>query len=238
VEAGGSPGTPRPGLRIGVLGLQGDFREHLAVLVRLGVDTLDVRTPEQLAGIDGLVIPGGESTTMGKLADRFGLIEPLRERIGAGMPVYGTCAGMIFLAARITDGDQPRLGTLDVTVRRNAFGRQVDSFEADLEIRGMSGGSFHAVFIRAPWIEQVGIGVEVLAEVDGRIVAVRQGGVLATSFHPELGEDTRFHRMFLEMVEEAANRSAREGRTVIVAQGAQAGVKPGHSAPVAAEPRR
>jgi 5'-phosphate synthase pdxT subunit len=196
---------PRP--TIGVLALQGDVREHLAVLGRIGVAPLAVRRPEELEACDGLVIPGGESTTMAKLARRFGMFDPLRKRIASGMPAFGTCAGMIMLADRVVDGavGQETLGGLDVTVRRNAFGRQVDSFEGDLEIVGLD-GPVHAVFIRAPWVEAVGPGVEVLARVGageaaGRIVAVRQGPLLATSFHPEVEQDSRIHGLFRGLVE-------------------------------------
>jgi 5'-phosphate synthase pdxT subunit len=192
---------------IGVLALQGDVREHLAVLRSLGADAVPVRRVEELAAVDGLVLPGGESTTMAKLAARFGLLEPLRKAIGAGLPAYGSCAGMILLADRLLDApaDQETIGGLDVTVRRNAFGRQVDSFEADLDVAGLGGGPLHAVFIRAPWVEQAGEGVQVLARVvggpaDGRIVAVRQGNVVATSFHPELTGDHRVHALFVDLV--------------------------------------
>ncbi len=191
---------------IGVFALQGDVREHLHALDDLGVETLGVRRPDELDRCDGLIIPGGESTTMFKLARTFELFEPLQKRIAGGMPVFGTCAGMIMLADRITDGtaDQETLGGLDITVRRNAFGRQVDSFEGDLTFAGLD-DPVHAVFIRAPWVEQVGPDVEVLARVDageavGRIVAVRQGPLMATSFHPEVGSDGRIHRLFVDLV--------------------------------------
>jgi len=173
------------------------------------VQTLGVRRPEELDRVDALVIPGGESTTMAKLAVAFDLLEPLRNRIAGGMPAYGSCAGMILLADRVLDGveGQQTLGGLDVTVRRNAFGRQVDSFEETLALTGVPGGPFHAVFIRAPWVESVGPDVEVLGTVEGgpaagRIVAVRQGGLLATSFHPELAGDARVHALFVEIVKE------------------------------------
>lgn len=182
--------------RVGVLALQGDVREHLRILDSLGAGGTQVKTPTELDGVDGLIIPGGESTTIGKMAVRFGLIEPLRRSIGAGLPVYGTCAGMIFLAGAVMEGDQPLLGVLDVVVRRNAFGRQNESFEADLEIDGMT-EPFHAVFIRAPWIEKVGSDVEVLAAIDDHPVMVRQSHVMATSFHPELTGDGRIHETFL-----------------------------------------
>jgi 5'-phosphate synthase pdxT subunit len=201
------PVTDRP--TIGVLALQGDVREHLAALERSGARAVPVRRPEELDAVDGLVIPGGESTTIGKLAAAFELTEPLRKRIASGMPAYGSCAGMILLAERVLDGveGQQTLGGLDVTVRRNAFGRQVDSFEETIALCGVAGGPFHAVFIRAPWVESVGPDVEVLGTVEagpaaGRIVAVRQGGLLATSFHPELAGDARVHALFVEIVKE------------------------------------
>jgi len=189
-----------------VFALQGDVREHLHALDRLGVEAFGVRRPEELARCDGFVIPGGESSTMAKLARAFDLFEPLRERIHDGMPTFGTCAGMIMLAEKIEDGvvGQETLGGLDVVVRRNAFGRQVDSFETDLDMVGVD-GPVHAVFIRAPWVESVSDGVEVLArveggEADGRIVAVRQRAVMATSFHPEVTGDDRVHRSFVEFI--------------------------------------
>lgn len=189
--------------KIGVLALQGDFREHIEMLRRLGVEAREVRLPRELEGLDGLIIPGGESTTIGKLAVEYGLIEPIRAMVQAGKPVWGTCAGMIVLAKDV-GMPQPLVGVMDVKVRRNAFGRQVDSFETDLDIPALENGTqpakpFHAIFIRAPLIEAVGPGVEVLAKLeDGTIVAARQGNLLATSFHPELTDDTRFHRYFLE----------------------------------------
>ena len=186
---------------VGVLALQGDFREHAAVLERLGAHVVLVRRAGELVGIDALVVPGGESTTIGKLADRFGLVEPMREAIAAGLPTLGTCAGMIFLARATTGADQVQLAVLDVVVERNAFGRQVESFEADLEVEGFD-DPVRAVFIRAPWIAEVGEGVEVLAAVDGHPVVVRQGNVLATSFHPELTGDDRFSTMLLDLARE------------------------------------
>ncbi len=193
-------------MKIGVLALQGDFIEHIHILQSLGVDAVQVRKPEQLADLDGLIIPGGESTTFGKLAAEFGLIEPLRAFCNAGKPVWGTCAGMIFLAKDV-GRNQPVLGLMDVKVKRNAFGRQVESFEQDLDVPALAGidngtpRPFHAIFIRAPLLESVGKGVEVLAKLDdGTIVAARQGNLLATSFHPELTQDTRFHRYFLQLV--------------------------------------
>ncbi len=191
-------------MRIGVLALQGDFIEHVQILKSLGVEAVEVRKPEQLTDLDGLIIPGGESTTFGKLAAEFGLIEPLRAFCASGKPVWGTCAGMIFLAKDV-GRKQPVLGLMDVKVKRNAFGRQVDSFEQDLDVPAIAASEngqarpFHAIFIRAPLLESVGKGVEVLAKLDdGTIVAARQGNLLATSFHPELTQDTRFHRYFLE----------------------------------------
>ena len=185
--------------RIGVLALQGDFREHLLLLESLGVAAVPVKTPAQLAEVDALVIPGGESTTIGKMATRFGLIEPLRESIDEGLPTYGTCAGLILLAGAVTEGDQPLIGALDVVVRRNAFGRQNESFEADLEVSGLD-RPFHAVFIRAPAVERTGTEVEVLATHEGRPVLVRQGTVMAAAFHPELSGDRRLHQCFLQEV--------------------------------------
>ena len=186
---------------IGVLALQGDVREHVRMLEEAGATAVTVRRPDELDAVDGLVIPGGESTTMWKLAEIFDMLEPLRLRIKEGMPAYGSCAGMIMLADRIEGGieGQQTIGGLDITVRRNAFGRQIDSFESDLIF---DGERTHAVFIRAPWVESVGPEVQVLARaVPGdRIVAVRQGSLLATSFHPELTGDTRVHKYFVSMV--------------------------------------
>lgn len=186
--------------RIGVLGLQGDFAEHLAVLKRLGAEGVDIRRAEQLAGIDGLIIPGGESTTISRLMAEYGITEPLRRMAQEGFPIWGTCAGMIVMAKRATDLDLPTLQVMDIAVRRNAFGRQVDSFEEDLVIDVLGPPPFHAVFIRAPLIEEAGPQAEVLAQLaDGTIVAARHGKLLATSFHPELTEDDRLHRYFLDM---------------------------------------
>ena len=195
-------------MKIGVLALQGAFIEHEAMLQRLGVEVVEVRLPPDLDDVSGVIIPGGESTTIGKLAVQYHLIEPLRELARSGKPLWGTCAGMIFMAKAVeAEGrDQPLLGLMDVTVQRNAFGRQVDSFEADLNIKGVDGDKpFHAIFIRAPLIESVGAGVDVLARIEKDnqdvIVAARQGNLLATSFHPELSHDDRFHRYFLKMAE-------------------------------------
>jgi 5'-phosphate synthase pdxT subunit len=194
-------------LTIGVLALQGDVREHLHVLRAAGVQAVPVRRPDELGGIDGLVLPGGESTTIVKLARTFDLLEPLRKRISDGLPVFGSCAGMILLADRLVGGPdgQETFGGIDVTVRRNAFGRQVDSFEADLAVDGLEGGPLHAVFIRAPWVESVGPAATPLATVTagpaaGKVVVVRQGQLLATSFHPELTGDGRMHAYFCDMV--------------------------------------
>jgi pyridoxal 5'-phosphate synthase pdxT subunit len=194
---------------IGVLALQGDVREHLAVLAGVGATGRAVRREAELEGLDGVVLPGGESTTMDKLMRSFGLRDPLRSALRAGLPAYGSCAGMILLADRVLDGppDQQTLGGIDMTVRRNAFGRQVASFEGDVEMAGVAGGPLHGVFIRAPWVEQIGSGVEVLARVEegeaaGRIVAVRQGSLLATSFHPEMTGDRRVHELFVRIVKE------------------------------------
>jgi 5'-phosphate synthase pdxT subunit len=191
---------------VGVFALQGDVREHRAMLERAGARTVAVRRPEELANLDGIVLPGGESTTMYKLARSFELFEPLRAAIRAGLPAYGTCAGLIMLADHIENGivGQETIGGLDIVVRRNAFGRQVDSFEADLDVTGLE-TPFHALFIRAPWVEKVGQDVEVVARVAsgeavGRIVAVRQANLLATSFHPEITGDHRMHALFVEMV--------------------------------------
>ncbi len=190
-------------MRIGVLAIQGDFAEHIVMLKRLGVETIEVRLPCHLDGLDGLIMPGGESTTIGKLSVDFGLLEPLRE-FGKGHAVWGTCAGAIFLS-KDARRDQPLLGLMDITVARNAFGRQVDSFEADLEIAALNQVTqvsvpYHAIFIRAPIIESVNSDAKVLATLpDGRIVAAQQGKLLATSFHPELTQDARFHQYFLSL---------------------------------------
>ena len=190
---------------IGVLAIQGDFLEHRQTLRRLGVDAPEVRLPHQLDSIDGLIIPGGESTTIVQLIDIYGFREALTEKVTSGMPVWGTCAGMIVLADKLTDSRPEPLHLMDIEVSRNAFGRQVDSFEEDIELDEMEGPPFRAVFIRAPVVNRVGPGVKVLAAVsDGRAVAVRQAHKLATAFHPELTEDSRMHRLFVRMVESAA----------------------------------
>lgn len=210
-------------MRVGVLALQGDFREHIAMLGLLddaveALEAVEVRVPEDLDGLDGLIIPGGESTTIGRLARIYGLLEPLRDAINDGLPVLGTCAGLIFLASSTTGREQPQLGVLDAVVERNAFGRQVDSFEAELAVSGWD-HPIHAVFIRAPWIAKVGSEVTVLASVadtgddtftpGDHPVFVQQGHILATSFHPELTTDTRVHEMLVDIMEARRNRRTR-----------------------------
>ncbi|WP_280250547.1 pyridoxal 5'-phosphate synthase glutaminase subunit PdxT [Nocardia abscessus] len=206
--ADAGPARSRP--TIGVLALQGDVREHVAALARCGAEPVLVRRESELAAVDALVLPGGESTAISKLLTVFELLEPLRARLRDGMPAFGSCAGMILLASEVLDTrpDAEHLSGIDMTVRRNAFGRQVDSFETDLPFAGLTDGPVRAVFIRAPWVERAGEGVDVLATVPqgpaaGRIVAVRQGNVLATSFHPEVTGDLRVHQMFVEMVRAA-----------------------------------
>ena len=186
--------------KVGVLALQGASQRHAEALAALGAHPVEVRTPEDLSGIEGLVLPGGESTTMSRLLTLSGLFEPIAERLEAGMPAFGTCAGLILLAGEVLDGrpDQRSFGALDVAVRRNAFGRQVDSFETELDVDGLGGGPVPAVFIRAPVVERVGDGVDVLAAVEGKPVLCRQGTILAAAFHPELSDDLRLHRFFLE----------------------------------------
>ncbi len=204
----GDPGAPR--LRIGVLALQGDFAEHLAMLRRHGVDAVEVRTMAQVESCDGLVIPGGESTTIARLLIAFGMLEPLRALIRGGLPTWGTCAGAILLANDVPALDREPLCLMDMTVERNAFGRQIQSFEADLDIAGMDGPPLRAVFIRAPVITRVGEGVEVLAALeDGRVVAARQGHLLATSFHPELTSDDRMHGLFVDLCRDYASAAVR-----------------------------
>ncbi|GAA4172387.1 pyridoxal 5'-phosphate synthase glutaminase subunit PdxT [Gryllotalpicola koreensis] len=198
--------TSEEKVRVGVLALQGDFREHLAVLRELGADAVPVRRPEELASVSGLVIPGGESTVMDKLSRTFGLREPLLDAIAGGLPVYGTCAGLIMLADRVLDAPcgQQTLGGLDVTVRRNAFGSQLDSFETELPMPVLGQPPVHAVFIRAPVVEELGERATALASLeDGRVVAVEQGNLLGTSFHPEVTGDYRFHEYFLSKVRAA-----------------------------------
>jgi 5'-phosphate synthase pdxT subunit len=191
-------------VKVGLLALQGAIGPHADALRSLGATPVEVRTPAQLADVDALIIPGGESTTMSKLLDTSGLAQPLRDRLAAGLPTFGTCAGMIVLARTVLDGraDQNSYDAIDVTVRRNAFGRQVDSFEADLTIDGLD-APFHAVFIRAPFVEEVGEGVEVLAAVDGHPVLCRQGRVMVSAFHPELTGDLRLHQQFLQLAQMA-----------------------------------
>lgn len=192
--------------RVGVLALQGDVREHIRVLTGLGAEVAPVRRPEELQDVQGLVLPGGESSVIDKLSRAFGMQQPIREAIAGGLPVYGTCAGLILLADRITDGieGQQSVGGLDVTVRRNAFGSQVDSFEVDLDVPVLGPDPVHAVFIRAPLVEEAGRGVEALATLaDGRVVAVRQGPLLGTAFHPEITGEYRFHELFLDAVRSA-----------------------------------
>jgi pyridoxal 5'-phosphate synthase pdxT subunit len=186
-------------MNVGVLALQGDFREHKLMLERLGCSVQEVRLPKHLEGLSGVIFPGGESTTIGKLMVAFGLDVALKEFAANGGAIWGTCAGAILLATDIVDSDQPRLGLLEMRIRRNAFGRQVDSFEVPLEVAGLD-APFHTVFIRAPVIEAVGEGVEVLSSFEGRIVVARKGRIMASSFHPELTNDSRLHQLFLEKV--------------------------------------
>jgi 5'-phosphate synthase pdxT subunit len=200
-------------MRIGVLALQGDFAEHAAMLEQIGVEPVEVRLPAQLDGISGLCLPGGESTTMRRLIDRWGLRQPLLDFAATGAPLFGTCAGMIVLSKEIADGDEPVLPLLDVTVRRNAFGRQLDSFEGELSVPLVGDQPVHAVFIRAPIIERVGPGVDVLARLeDGRVVAVRERNIIATSFHPELAGEPRFHRFVATMAAEHDDPGEGSGR--------------------------
>ncbi len=202
--------------KIGVLALQGAFAEHVKILQRLGAEAVEVRLPQELSGVEGLIIPGGESTTIGKLAVAYGLVEPIKKMAGEGKPVWGTCAGLILLARKVEGREQPLIGVMDLAVQRNAFGRQVDSCEAEIGVPaldavsepGDQGRPFRAVFIRAPLIASVGEGVEVLSRLtEGGILAARQGMLLATAFHPELTDDTRFHRYFLRMVDESRGTS-------------------------------
>ncbi|MFA0757777.1 MAG: hypothetical protein NOOUEUKL_000429 [Candidatus Fervidibacter sp.] len=186
-------------MRIGVLAIQGDFAEHMAMLQRLGVEAVKVRLTQDLEEIDGIILPGGESTTLGIVGTRYGVLEALRERLKAGLPAFGTCAGAIVLARTILESDQPRIGILDIVVNRNAYGRQKDSFEALIRVPKLGDPPLRGVFIRAPIIEAVGKGVEVLAELDGKPVLVQQGRILASTFHPELTDDTRIHEYFLRL---------------------------------------
>ncbi len=189
-------------MRIGVLALQGAFREHMVTLEALGASTVAVRQPEQLGDLNGLIIPGGESTAISKLMTTYGFYDPIRQQHSAGMAVWGTCAGAILIATQVLDAlpDQEPIGIMDIGVRRNAYGRQVDSFEADLEFKHLPGDDYRGVFIRAPWIETLGEDVEALASHDGHVVAARQGDMLATAFHPELTGDPRVHRFFLDEI--------------------------------------
>lgn len=206
------PQGPGAGLSVGVLAVQGDFREHRVALERLGVRTREVRRVNDLKGVDGLIIPGGESTTISKLMDAFGLTEPVKAFHAAGGAVYGTCAGLITVASGTVEGSPATLGLMDIVARRNAFGRQVRSFEEDVAVGGIDGGPVRAVFIRAPWVESAGPDVEILASCRGHIVAARQGTVLVTAFHPELTDDVRLHRLFIDMI-----RDGRKAATVPVA---------------------
>jgi 5'-phosphate synthase pdxT subunit len=207
-------------MKIGVLALQGAFAEHLATLRSIGVEGVDVRLPEDLVGVAGLIIPGGESTTMRRLIHRWGLREPIMELARSGAPLFGTCAGMIVMAREIAGGEEPVLPLLDVTVQRNAFGRQLDSFETDLAVPLLGERPVHAIFIRAPIITRTGPGVDVLARLDdGRVVAVRQGNIIATSFHPELAGETRFHHLVATMAAEHAEPGEGTGRSRVVPAG-------------------
>lgn len=192
-------------MRIGVLAMQGAFIEHEKVLRGLECETAQVRKAEHLEGLDGLVIPGGESTTIGKLMNEFNLLNPIKEKAEAGMHIFGTCAGLILLAKEISNSDQPRLGLMNIVAHRNAFGRQVDSFETDLQVKGLNGEPFRAVFIRAPYIKEAKDGVEILARVEDKIVLAREKNFLAAAFHPELTKDFRIHRLFLEQINKGKN---------------------------------
>jgi 5'-phosphate synthase pdxT subunit len=190
------------GIKVGVLALQGAFREHIKMLKKCGAEAVEVRTPQELKDLDGLIIPGGESTTIGKLMVEWGLMEEIKAKAAKGMALYGTCAGMILLSKDIIGSDQPRLGLLDAAVQRNAFGRQRESFEADMDVPEFGQKPLKAVFIRAPYIETVGPNVKVMAVVNDKVVIARQGNILVTAFHPELTEDTRVHEYFLKMIKE------------------------------------
>jgi pyridoxal 5'-phosphate synthase pdxT subunit len=200
-------------MRIGVLAVQGAFAEHIAVLREIGVEAVAVRLPKDLEGLSGLILPGGESTTMRKLIDTWGLREPMLDLARRGAPLFGTCAGMILLSKEISDGDAPVLPLLDITVKRNAFGRQLESFESEIDVPVLGDRPVHAVFIRAPIVERVGEDIDVLAQLeDGRVVAVRKGNVIATAFHPELAGETRFHRLVATMAAEFAEPGEGAGR--------------------------
>lgn len=222
------PEGPAAGVRIGVLALQGDFREHRFMLERLGARTCEVRQPTDFRGLDGLVLPGGESTTISKLMAAYGLDEAVRGFAAAGGAVYGTCAGLITLARATVEGAPPTLGLLDIVARRNAFGRQVRSFEADLPVAGLPGGAFRAVFIRAPWVESAGPAVEVLSVWEGHIVAAREANVLVTAFHPELTGDTRVHELFVAMVRRTVGAADERGpgRHLVTCEAGSAGPPP------------
>ena len=198
-------------ITIGILALQGAVEKHVAMLEKCGIRPLRVRFVEELDSVQGLIMPGGESTTVGKLMARYGLDKKIIERAGEGMPVFGTCTGMILLAKEIVGSDQSRLGLMDMTIRRNAFGRQIDSFEADLDIEAIGRPPFHAVFIRAPYVEKANGSVETLARYEDKIVLLRQGGLLGCSFHPELTEDVRIHQYFAKMVRESIASQGKSG---------------------------
>jgi len=205
--------APSNPVRIGVLAVQGAFAEHINVLRQIGVEAVPVRLPRDLDGLSGLILPGGESTAMRKLIDEWGLRDPIMELIGKGAPIFGTCAGMILLSKEIIDGDRPVFPLLDISVKRNAFGRQLDSFESELDVPVLGDRKVHAVFIRAPIVERVGSDVDVLAQLeDGRVVAVRKGAIIATAFHPELAGETRFHRLVATMAAEFAEPGEGSGR--------------------------
>jgi len=200
-------------VKIGVLAVQGAFAEHINILRQIGVDAVEVRLPSDLEGLSGLILPGGESTTMRKLIDEWGLRQPILDLANKGAPLFGTCAGMILLSKEITDGDEPVFPLLDISVKRNAFGRQLDSFESDLEVPVLGDRKVHAVFIRAPIVERVGPDVDVIAQLeDGRVVAVRKGQIVATAFHPELAGETRFHRLVATMAAAFAEPGEGTGR--------------------------
>ncbi|HEY5519203.1 MAG TPA: pyridoxal 5'-phosphate synthase glutaminase subunit PdxT [Candidatus Limnocylindrales bacterium] len=209
----GTHDQPHGRVRIGVLAVQGAFAEHLAILRQLGVDAVPIRLPSDMDGISGLIIPGGESTAMRKLIDTWDLRQPILDLARKGAPIFGTCAGMILLSSEITDGDAPVLPLLDISVKRNAFGRQLESFESEVNVPVLGDRPVHAVFIRAPIVERVGPDVDILAKLDdGRVVAVRKGGVIATAFHPELAGETRFHRLVATMAAEFAEPGEGSGR--------------------------